>query len=275
MESPKKVKFPYSTNVLEMPNGPDKILAKAKERARTYRLRTKQRNATRKLSRSPVLNTESHARIISNARTNMTEGGMGQITPDTPDVGGAGTAAVGGAGTGTERTLLNSITFTEHIPITPFIEIARRDSPKSHLAMLRGEACEIFAEKYLPCRQCGSKDWIKAKRMQAAFDLTCSVCKTKYQIKGALSSHIKPKKGTCEILCGRFPGVFECHKNTSGLDYYLFTYTPTHITNIYYVNHTSICANTNLFRRPVKKAGKESKNYCNIKISKDKCVQIM
>jgi hypothetical protein len=275
MESPKRVKFPYSTNVLEMPNGPDKILAKAKERARTYRLRTKQRNATRKLSRSPVLNTESHARIISNARTNMTEGGMGQITPDTPDVGGAGAAAVGGAGTGTERTLLNSITFTEPIPITPFIEMARRDSPASTLAMLRGEACEIFAEKYLPCKQCGSKDWIKAKRGQTAFDLTCSVCKTKYQIKGASRSHIKPTKGTCEILCGRFPGVFECHKNTSGLDYYLFTYTDTHITNIYYVNHTSICANTNLFRHPVKKAGQESKNYCMIKIGKDKCVQIM
>lgn len=267
MESSTRVKFPYSNLVLSMPNGPEKTAAKARERARTYRLRAKAKNGTRKSNSSSVSNT-NEIEIKSNI----------PVMEAPAATGGAGThAATGGAGTGrADSAMPNTILFTEPISIKPFLDIARSAFPTSTPRTLYGEACEIFAEKYLPCRQCGSKEWIKAKRLQAAFDLTCSVCKTKYQIKGATRSHIKPTKGVCEIVCGRFPGVFECHKNTSGLDYYLFTYTDTHITNIYYVNHTSICANTNLIRRPVKvKSWKESKNYCTIKIGMDKCVQIM
>jgi hypothetical protein len=262
METPKRVKFPYSNAILAMPNGPDKILEKAKERARTYRLRSSKKNVTRK-------NTDSHNRVISYVPANTVAREIDRIAPDTAIVGGAGTTA---------EIPLPNITFTEPIPITPFIEIARRDFPTSTLRTLYGEACEIFAEMHLPCQRCGNKEWIKAKRMQAAFDLTCTnpICKAKYQIKGAKGGHIKSTKGTCEISCGRFPGVYECHKNSSGLDYYLFTYTDTHITNIYYINHTSICANTNLFKRSVKvKTWKEAKNYCMIKIGMDKCIKIL
>ena len=136
--------------------------------------------------------------------------------------------------------------------------------------MVYGEACEVFAEKYLPCKQCNNKSWIKAKRGTPAYDLTCNICGTKYQIKGSKNHFIIEKRGKCEVKCARFNGVFECHK-TYNLDYYLIEYpNKTHIEHIYYINHKNICADTNLYKTPVSKA-----IFCNLKLDKTHCEKIM
>jgi hypothetical protein len=246
MEPTSRISFPYSKNVLNMPKGPERKAAQARERARAYHLRTRKVNTkpkiklTRKSPNKPI--------VVENASDLEVES---HIIP-------------------------NSISFSEPIPLAPFLEKARRDMPTVTKRTIYGEACEIFSEKYLPCKQCNNKSWTKAKKNQKAYDLTCNICGTRYQIKGSKTSHIKPKTMKCEIMCGRFPGVFECHKNTRGLDYYLFTYSETHIKNIFYVNHKGICADTNLFKNPVKaKIWTTAKNYCTIKLDKDKCEQIM
>ena len=180
-----KKPFPYSKETLSMPKGAERTAAQARERSKAYSLRKKG---------TAIKNT-----TIKNDKHNLKDY-INDKTLSIPD----------------------NITFKDPINLIPFINKVKIMYPTITNRTIYGEACELVAEKYLPCKQCNNRSWIKAKKNQAAFDLECAVCETRYQIKGAKHSYIKPVKGTCEILCGRFPGVFECHTSTKGLDYYLF-----------------------------------------------------
>ena len=261
MESTSRTPFPYSKTVLNMPKGPERNSARARERARAYHLRTRKannkpiNNLTRRNSITPVAATPVAATPVA-------------ATP----VAATPIVATPVAATPVAALMPTNVSFSEPIPLAPFIEKVRHNYPRSSARnqMVYGEACEVFAEKYLPCKQCNNKSWIKAKRGTPAYDLTCNICGTKYQIKGSKNHFIIEKRGKCEVKCARFNGVFECHKNYN-LDYYLIEYpNKTHIEHIYYINHKNICADTNLYKTPVSKA-----IFCNLKLDKTHCEKIM
>jgi len=162
--------------------------------------------------------------------------------------------------------------------LRPYLEQVRREHPRLKPATIYGEACELWTETHLSCRQCGTKDWTKMPRNHPGYDLDCNNCHTKYQVKSGKKPHIKTKKNRCQIEGATYAAVSKCHAEYN-VDYYLFDRSDTHIKNIYYVRYQNICCEKDIRKRKVTKkenirAGRNGRNYCRFDLGVDMCEKI-